>query len=138
MSTNRTTKTSSARRSEPYTAPPWVSPSEARTAAGAGPGVEKLVKVNSAQINTIRQRYQATAARPPRRDRPKKPAAARAQRKPAAAARATSAAAEQPARARALRAAEFEFRKLAIELGMERARAVVAEVERGNAALRSR
>jgi len=83
--------------------------------------------VNSAQINTIRQQYQVTAVR---RDRPKKPGASR-QRKPAAAARPTSTAATKPMRARALRAAELEFRKLAIELGMERARAVVAEVERG-------
>jgi hypothetical protein len=114
MSTNRMAKTS--RRPEPYTAPPWAQTSEARTA-----GTEKLVKVNSAQINTIRQRYQAPAKKP----------GARGQRKPAAAVGPTSAAPGQPMRARALRAAEAEFRKLAIELGMERARAVVAEVERG-------
>ena len=119
------TKTRSSRRPEPYPAPPWAAPSEARAAAGTGG--EKLVKVNSAQINTIRQQYQVTAVR---RDRPKKPGASR-QRKPAAAARPTSTAATKPMRARALRAAELEFRKLAIELGMERARAVVAEVERG-------
>jgi len=127
MSTNRMTKTHSSRRPEPYTAPPWAESSEARAAAGAGPGGEKLVKVNSAQINTIRQQHQATDVR---RDRPKKPGARR-QRKPAAAARPTGTAPSQPLRARALRAAELEFRKLAIELGMERARAVVAEVERG-------
>jgi hypothetical protein len=126
MRTNRMTKTRSSRRPEPYTAPPWAQPSEARAAAGAGPGGEKLVKVNSAQINTIRQQYQATAVR---RDRPKKPGA-RTRRKSAVAAP-SSTAAEKPMRARALRAAELEFRKLAIELGMERAREVVAEVERG-------
>jgi hypothetical protein len=104
MTTNRMTKTSSSRRLEPYTAPPWAQ------AAG-----EKLVKVNSAQINTIRQQHQATAAR-------RKKRAARTEHEPAAA---------KPLGARALRAAELEFRKLAIELGMERARAVVDEVERG-------
>jgi hypothetical protein len=112
MSTNRMTKPS--RRPEPYTAPPWAPAGEAE------PRDEKLVKVNSAQINTIRQRYQATAKKP----------GARRQGKPAAAARPAGAAPSQPMRARALRTAELEFRKLAIELGMERARAVVAEVER--------
>jgi hypothetical protein len=133
MSINRTTKTSSARRPEPYAAPPWAQPSEARTAAGAGPAGEKLVKVNSAQINTIRQQYQVSAAQRARRDRPEKP-------KPAPAARSTTrdTAREQPARARARRAAELEFRKLAIEVGIERAKALVAEVEQGIAALVSR
>ncbi len=118
MSTNRMTKPS--RRPEPYTAPPWAQSSQARPG-----GDEKLVKVNSAQINTIRQRYQAPVSKKP---------GARTQRKPAAAARPASAPPSQPMRPRALRAAEAEFRKLAIELGMERARALVAEVERGKLA----
>jgi hypothetical protein len=123
MSTKRTTKTSSARRSEPHTAPLWTQPGVTRTAAGAGPAGDKLVKVNSAQINTIRQRYQASAAQRARRERREKP-------KPAPA--------KHPARVRALHAVELEFRKLAVEVGIERAKALVAEVEQGIGALVSR
>ncbi len=97
-------------------------PADTPVDAAARP--ERLVKVNSAQIKLIRRRYQErgeSAARPAKATgRPLRRTAGEApERKPS-------------------RAAELRFRRLAVELGMVRAKALVAEVEQQLAALASR
>jgi hypothetical protein len=119
MITRKTNRTRNARRAPSDTLFDLGEAADAGSAAVSERAPENLVKVNSAQINSIRMRYQDQArasARPasPTRTRtiPPKPQAP-----------------SRPARAGVLTAVEKSFRRLAIELGLERVRELLAEVE---------
>ncbi len=103
-------------------------------AAVPTPDAARLVKVNSAQINQLRQRYQQSGKAGAR-------AGSTGDRRERATARVDGArpkAGTTSQSARGKRDAERRFRQLALELGLVRAKALVAEVEQRLAASASR